>query len=93
MTSQTLVIDSYDRIEGTSTAFRINLNQVKENIESIQLVSAVIPNTSYNVYNYTINGILYQNKSIRSKVGEINFRRFFCTNDHEFPNVCLCREI
>lgn len=64
MTSQTLVIDSYDRIEGTSTAFRINLNQVKENIESIQLVSAVIPNTSYNVYNYTINGILYQNNLI-----------------------------
>lgn len=64
MTSQTLVIDSYDRIEGTSTAFRINLNQVKENIESIQLVSAVIPNTSYNVYNYTINGITYQNNLI-----------------------------
>lgn len=64
MSSQTLLIDSYDRIEGTSTAFRINLNQVKENIESIQLVSAIIPNTAYNVYNYTINGILYQNNLI-----------------------------
>lgn len=60
-----VVINSYDRTTGDATYFRLFLNQVKENIKAISLISAIIPNSIYNIYNYTAaNGIPYYNNEL-----------------------------
>ena len=68
MSDAITLINSYDRWGGTSTPstyFRISLNAIKENVKAISCVLATIPNTTYNVYNYTIsNAGSYANNNI-----------------------------
>lgn len=68
MTDAITIIDSYDRqggITSPSTYFRISLNAIKDNVKAISCILASIPNTAYNVYNYSIsNAGSYSNNNI-----------------------------
>lgn len=58
--SKILMINSADRIQpefSNSTIFRIAFNKPIENLKSVTLTNAIIPNTFYNVYDYTLRGL------------------------------------
>ena len=50
--SQTLIIDSFERSEGTATDFKIQLSDTLRSLRSATLLFASVPTTDNNIDNY-----------------------------------------
>lgn len=73
-----LIIDSQDRVSGTSSSFRVNILNAVSVKNKIKLVSAAILNSFYNIT--TANNMIYWQRSSTNYSGGIAPSNYFSSN-------------